>query len=388
MNYPDPKQDKRSAALSNILKLSLAAGLIFWLIRSGSIRLDYLSVPAAMLPSFCGAVSILLFGLCLSAVRYIMLLRGCGAHLSLIDGLKISAVMYFFTQCVLGPASGDVARFVYTVRKTGDGNKVGAAIMVDRFIGTMGLFMLAAAGMAVNWQLVESSAVLRVIAAPLLALLCGLWLCFFLGYMALISGRKNAVFTGLIFPFLAALICFGDYSSFITNQIGPVLFGVSSAALLAPFIAPELLIDGLIYRKFFSKSKTGIKIGEFTSALLIYRKCPAVLFKTVLITGVQHLCFILSLYLFSQSLNLPALPDFNEIFFAAPLTFLAGIIPAPAAGLGVNEAAFETLLSLVSNSAVSAGASIYLMQRIWITLFSLTGIPFLLKTERKKVASE
>lgn len=387
LNYPAPKSSHFSALVSNSLKFFLAVALIIWLVRSGSIRLAYLYVPPAGIPIFIAGAAALLLGMTLSALRYKLLIRGAGLSLSLYKSLRISAVMYFFTQCVFGPASGDVARYFHTTRETGHGTKVGAAIMVDRFIGTMGLFILSGLGLILNWSLVESSPTLRLVAIPLLAVLCGLWLSFFLGLLSLIKNRKTALLTGLVFPAFIVLLFVAETSKFIGSEVVPVLFFTSLAAIIVPALAPELLENGYIYKKILCRTKLGSKIGEFISATLLYQNSLNILAQTILVTAIQHLLFIMALFFFSQAQNLPILPDFGTIFFAAPLSFLAGIIPAPAAGLGVNEAAFETLVMTVSGGNISAGASIYLMYRIWTTLFSLSGLPFLLKFNTKTVDS-
>lgn len=387
MNYPNPNTDKKSALLSNLFRLTLAAGLLWWLISSGSIKPEYLTVQSSRLPLLLSGAVALLTAMSLSGIRYRELLKGGGVVFPISESMKASAIMYFFTQCVLGPASGDVARFFYTVKRTGNKSGTGAAIMIDRFIGTMGLFMLAGLGMILNWELVESSQTLRLIAVPLLALLCGLWMSFSLAFLALIKNRKTALLLGTSFPVMAGILCSGEFSSFVSDEIGPVLLAVSAFSLLAPVLAPEMLENGIIRKKILRNSKIGEKTSEFISAVFLYRNSPDIILKTVVVTAVQHLLLILSLFLFSLSQNLPSTPDFMAIFFSAPLSFLAGIIPAPAAGLGVNEAAFETLLRLATNETVNAGASVYLMHRIWTTMFSLSGIPFILSKKGKKVAS-
>ena len=378
MNYPDPVRDRSRGLVSNVLKVLLAGGLLFWLVQSGGIRPEYLMVPAAKIPVLIAACLVVAVGMALAAPRYVALLEGAGLDLSLKDSLRISAIMYFFTQCVLGAASGDVARYFYTTRVTGQGSKVGAAIIVDRIVGIMGLFLLGGLGMAFNWTLVENSADLRLIAVPALGILCLLWLSALLGFIALVRGRMTGFWVGLVFPVLTGILCaYGE--GFFAMEVGPILLVTALVSLLAPLAAPEFLETGFIYRRFFAGSKLGGKIGEVISAILIYRSSVPAVLKIVGLTMLQHLTLIYSIYLLSQIQTLPAQPVFNEVFLAAPLSFLAGIIPAPAAGLGVNEAAFETLLFLGSGGSVTAGASIFLMYRIWSTLFSLSGLVFLMR---------
>ena len=381
MNYPDPVTGRRRGFVSNALKVLLAGGLLFWLVQSGGIRPEYLMVPAEKIPVLIAACLVVAAGMALAAPRYVVLLKGAGLDLSLKDSLGISAIMYFFTQCVLGAASGDVARYFYTTRVTGQGAKVGAAIIVDRIIGIMGLFLLGGLGMAFNWTLVEHSVELRLIAVPALGILCLLWLSALLGFIALARSRLTGFLAGLVFPVLAGILCvYGK--GFIALEVGPIILGAALVSLAAPLAAPEFLESGFIYRKFFAGSKLGEKIGEVISAILIFRSSVPAVLKIVGLTMLQHLTLIYSIYLLSQIQNLPVQPIFNEVFFAAPLSFLAGVIPAPAAGLGVNEAAFETLLSLGSCGSVTAGASIFLMYRIWSTLFSLSGLLFLMRIKK------
>ncbi len=386
MNYPEPKISRSKAILSTIGKSLLAAGLIFWLIKSGSISLEYLSVPFSKTPALIAGSLATLVAMSLGAIRYKELLRGAGSPLGLFSCVKITSIMYFFSQCVLGPASGDFARYFYTVKETERGAHAGAAILADRIIGTMGLIGLCGLGMILNWSLVESSSELRSIAIPILGLLCGLWMSLFMGGISLIKGRTISLLLGMPFYIFSFYLCIGEQSSFLAEKIEPILFAASTCSILSALVAPEFLENGIIFKKLFSNSKIGSRIGELISALLVYRNCPLLLLKIILITAVQHMLYVLALFIFSQTQNLPAIPTFAEVFFSAPFSFLAGIIPSPAAGLGINEAAFETLLSLVSNGAITAGASIYLMMRLWMTLFSLLGLPFILRNKRKKVA--
>ncbi|WP_027720690.1 lysylphosphatidylglycerol synthase transmembrane domain-containing protein [Maridesulfovibrio zosterae] len=387
MSYPEPKRSFFSAQLANFLKITLAACLIIWLIRSGSIRFDYLTVSKDHLGSFLGGILLIFLGMNVGAFRYKELLKGTEIRISTYNSLKINFVMYFFIQCVLGAASGDIARFFYTVRETGEKPKVGAAIIIDRIIGLMGLFVLAGIGILFNWETVLSSPQLQVLVPPLLAIIYGLWMSSFLGYLSLTRNKKTAITVGSTFSVLVILICLFSSSNSIKNEVWAAILIAIFGSLLAPIVAPELLQDGIIYKNFLSKTKIGSKIGEFTSALLLYRNKPKTIILTAILTAVQHILLIVSLYFFSQSQNLPAIPSFNELFFSSPLAYLAGLIPAPAAGLGVNEAAFETLLSAISNHVVYAGASIFLMQRIWITIFSLIGIPFLIRDKSKVIAT-
>ncbi|WP_320171627.1 lysylphosphatidylglycerol synthase transmembrane domain-containing protein [Maridesulfovibrio sp.] len=388
MTYPEPKGSRVAAYAANLLKIIIAVGIVYWLVVSKSIRLEYLYVSHENIYLLIYSILVIAVAVNLSALRIGILLRGAGIGLGFHKCLKINIIMYFFSQCVLGAASGDVARFFYIMRETGHKAEAGAAVLIDRIIGLMGLFMLAGLGMVLNWQLVEAAERLRIIATPLLAILCFIWLVFLLGFLALVKGRITALVVGCGISGCLLLLCSFSSSAYVASEIGPALFAASTAALIAPIVSPEFAPEGFIYRRVLGRSRLGSKIADLTAAVFVYRNSFPALGITIIFTAAQHLLMIYSLYLFSQVLNLPAVPDFGQVFFAGPPAFLAGIIPAPAAGLGVNEAAFDVMLELISNGVITAGASIYLMQRIWLTVLSLGGLPFIFKLKGKTVEPE
>ncbi|WP_415715225.1 lysylphosphatidylglycerol synthase domain-containing protein [Maridesulfovibrio sp.] len=301
MNFPETKTSRNRALIFNILKVLFAGGLLFWLVKSGGIRPEYLMVEAAEIPTLIAACLLIIVGMLLFAPRYVMLLKGAGLTISMWDSVKISAILNFFTQCVLGSASGDVARYFYTTRITGQGTKVGAAIILDRIIGVMGLFLLGGLGMALNWPLVEHSPELRHLATPLLAVFALLWLGVVLGFLTLIRGRRFGFMAGLPVVILTGMF-WAVGSGFFSGEVCPVLFGASSFSLCAPLLAPEFMEDGFIFKKFFKGSKLGVKIGEVFSAMLIYRNSASSVLKVVVLTMIQHLDYgLFPLPVFSDS---------------------------------------------------------------------------------------
>lgn len=372
-----PERIKGRAALSTVFKLALAVGLLYWLISSGAIRFEYLTVSAGSFPGMTCAALLAFAAMQIGAVRYSLLLSGAGTPVGAPAALRINAVMYFFTQCLIGPASGDVARYYYTVKETGKGAGAGAAILMDRLIGTAGLLLLSAVGIGLDWNLVRESDVLRSILIPLAGLFSFLWLSLLLGFVSLTSGRVKAVILALIFLGAGMGFYVSGAAETLKKGILPVFAGSCLLALIIALLLPELKPGaGLAER--IRGNRVGEKVIALLAAVVLYADRWRCVFLTVLVTTVQHLLLISSLFFFSGSINIPVPPDFSEVFFAAPLSYLAGIIPAPAAGLGVNETAFETFLKLGTSGAVIAGASIYLMQRFWITLFSLSGLAVLI----------
>ncbi len=372
-----PERIKGRATLSTVLKLALAGGLLYWLISSGAIRLEYLTVSTGSLPGMTCAALLALAAMQIGAARYSLLLSGVGTPVGASAALRINAVMYFFTQCVIGPASGDVARYYYTVKETGKGAGAGAAILMDRLIGTAGLLLFSAVGIGLEWNLVQDSEIFRSIVIPLGSLFFFLWLSLLLGFVSLTAGRAKAVMLSLLLMGVGTGFYASGAAEALEKGLLPVFAGSCLLALTIALLLPELKPGaGLAER--FRTNRVGEKVIDLLDAVLLYADRWRDVFLTVLVTAVQHLLLISSLFYFSVSINIPVVPDFSEVFLAAPLSYLAGIIPAPAAGLGVNETAFEEFLKLGSSGVVVAGASIYLVQRVWITLFSLSGLGVLI----------
>lgn len=369
---------KGKIVVATSLKLALAGGLLYWLFVSGAIRLEYLTVSSnGLFYLACGAL-LAFIAIQLGALRYSILLSGVGIHVGVCSVLRINAVMYFFIQCVVGTASGDAARFYYTVRETGNGSRVGSAIVMDRLIGAFSLTLLSTVGIILNWDLVQHSELIRSIIIPLSGLFLFIWLTLLLGFISLTSGRRNTVISAGFICIVLFLYSFWGSPDHLVRRLLPVLGGACILALFPALFFPVFKPDSFYAKHIQQLGSLGEKGIEFISGILLYADKRKHVFAAVLVTAAQHLLLMLSLFYFSSSLNIPDIPSFSAIFFAAPLSYMAGLVPAPAGGLGVNEAAFELFLKLATSGTVAGGASIYLMQRVWITLFSLSGLGILI----------
>ncbi|HBE94162.1 MAG TPA: hypothetical protein DDW80_01730, partial [Desulfovibrio sp.] len=103
----------------------------------------------------------------------------------------------------------------------------------------------------------------------------------------------------------------------------------------------------------------------------------------LLLALVQQASYVLAMLCLAWAMSLPVRPAAASIFLATPLTFVLGVLPLPGAGLGVNEAAFDFLLTLAA-PGLAGGASLYLFFRAWLIAVSTAGIPFYL-TSRKSL---
>lgn len=367
--------------VSTFLKLALAFGLLFWLYSSGAIKLEYLRVTSGGGADLAAGAFLAFVAVLLGAVRFWILLDGAGAPVTALQALKINAITYFFTQCVLGSASGDAARFFYTLRATGKGSRVGAAIVMDRVIGVSGLLLLSALGLLLNFDLVEHSNVLQSVSISLAGLISLIWLSLILGYISLTVNRIKALLTlTLIMAVMFIIYWLGD--SLWIKEVMPLIILCCALSSIPALLAPAFCAGKKFSVLLRGVGVIGGRISDFIEGILLYARSWKSVLATVVVTAFQHILLILSLYLFSLALNVPAGPDPGQMFFAAPLTFLAGLIPAPAAGLGVNETALDFLLKLASGGLVTAGASIYLMQRVWITVFSLSGFYVMMRKNK------
>ena len=96
------------------------------------------------------------FALCLLALvttflRWLIIVRAQGLALRLRDAVRVGFAGNAVDQVVPGQVGGDVLKANYLRRSGGGTARAVASILLDRAIGILGLFTLAAAMGAVNW---------------------------------------------------------------------------------------------------------------------------------------------------------------------------------------------------------------------------------------------
>lgn len=188
----DPEKRRLPRGLLLALKCALAAGLVVWLSRSG--RLDFrqlarVDLGGAMFGVMAGQVIALLVAL----LRWGLLLEARDLKLSFRQITQIGLISYF--AILILPATGgqEAVRLYYASRvKPGRGPDILATLVLDRFVGLIGLCALAFGAGALLLTRTRSPVVLNVVGFAA-ALLLGLG-----GAIAFLLRAKPKRLRGLI----------------------------------------------------------------------------------------------------------------------------------------------------------------------------------------------
>lgn len=131
--------------LINLLKLSIAAALIGWLLSSGKLDFKLLANlkdhPMALVLAF----TLSLVNFCLISIRWESILRARSTvKIPLIGMLKITWIGQFFSSVLPGSVSGDLVKILYVQKFDQAFSKqfLFASILIDRVMGLSGLIFL------------------------------------------------------------------------------------------------------------------------------------------------------------------------------------------------------------------------------------------------------
>lgn len=316
----------------NILKFTLAIGLIYWLIQSG--KLDFklllrlLETPHIIILSFL----LMQFDHVLVALRLrIILLQKAAQDLSFI-GLFISNwIGIFFNSVLPGSVTGDLVKIFYI--KDLDKNLTKKflliSVLIDRVVGLLGLILIGGIVSSINYKVLAnlSSDVEKVIQVNI----------------------------GLMFCVLIALVFL--------------------------FFLPTLPVKLAIFMK-----KKNILIGVFNKLEQIWKDLCLFRNKLLSLLGMSMLIQAVAIFIFWFMANPFATGadlKISTVFSIMPIGFISLAIPIAPAGMGVGHVVFEKLLGFFG---VTNGASLFNLYFFLIMFSNLTGvIPYIFYSSKKKI---
>jgi uncharacterized protein (TIRG00374 family) len=300
----------------------LAAGIaiLAYLWKSGSIDFHQLLKLLSHWPITLAAIAILLLDVFLMALRTCWFLRAHRLHLSINDSVRLTLVSAFFSTFLPGSAGGDIAKMYYAMRENaGRRTEVATILLLDRATGLFSMLLIP------------------LILAP-----------FFLNTLrALPVLRDLLTFVAAIslFTFVAFLLClYNDPVRKLLQQDPP------------------------------TQSRWRERADRALSVLAQYRRHPSTLLGTTLLAILDNFLVIAIAALALLVLN-PAVLSAN-LCLVAPLGNVANSLPLTPGGLGVGEAAFSKLFTLVG---LSMGAETLLCWRIWRAVVALLGLAIYLR---------
>lgn len=312
------------------LKVALAAVLVGWLVRSGS--LDFSALRVLVDPPWLLAVNFAVFGCVvgLAAARWRLLLGLAHARLTFGRALRLHMVAVFFNTVIPGNVGGDVLKALYVARDE-DASKRPAILLIvvlERGLGLAGLLLLGGVVVATR--------------APML----------------LERGLGSLVWTVL------------------------GLAAASLAGLVGLTVVARLWGEKLVART-AGPSRVKRLLHQVVQGMVLLAAAPRVLAialaQSVALQAVSMAYFTL----LARTITGTAV-GYGDVATVFPLGLLTVVLPISPAGFGVGHFAFERLFALMG---LRGGATIFNVFLIGQIAGGMTGIvPYLtLKRDLRRV---
>jgi glycosyltransferase 2 family protein len=297
------------------VKLALALALFLWMLSKGKLDLAQLRVFTTDLPLTLAACAFWLAGpVLLASLRWKLLLTAAGYRISMARSVLLQLIGFFFTTVMPGSLGGDFIKVYYLIRDNPGKGKSTAlwAILFDRLIGMLGLFLVGAVFITPKLDALWQIALLR----PIIALVYG--------YIVLCALMMAAL--KLLKP-------------------APARPDADGGALLA-------------------------RLQAGFSACRVYRdQSRTIVLATALSTLSQGLSF---LFFAALTVRLTGAGEaWNTLGAIFPIGMAITTLPLSPGGLGVGHLAFDQLFALIH---LSGGANVYNAYFVSQTLLNLTGV--------------
>lgn len=317
-----------------LLKFAFSFGILFYMVQSGRLELSVVKKGFSHAPMLMASCALVFFALVTSLYRWGLLMRGQGIEFSAGQLIRYGMIGAFFNTTMPGAVSGDLIKAWYVLADHKDQKKtpVLTSILLDRVMGVFGLIVVSASPIFLQWDHVWHTPELTKLASVVLAL-----------------------FAAVVFFYLYVMLSFWGPLAYLRRRA-----------------------DGL------AGSRVGKVFLQVYDACIVYRKQPAILVQSLLLSICTHL-FIVTVAIFcSHALGESNIP-FYQYFLLVPIGLLSTAIPVAPAGLGVGHVAFAALFSLAGSKN---GAEVFTMLVTIQILWNLTGILFYLSGPKAQPAVE
>lgn len=314
---------KARSAISLIVKICVAVGLIVFLVRSGHLDLkvvwELMTVPNVVL-----ALALAGGNFFLAAWRWILLLRTRGFYLPIGNGLALYLIGMFFNFALPGAVSGDLVRGYYLVKDYPD-RKVDSvlSVLIDRILGLYSFFILTLIAVVWDFDFVMSHDKIRWVAMLSFLIFLGMTGFFLIGFSA------------RIYRF--------SHLHFLVEKISPL----------------HKLMEGF---QRFGKDRRMIVISLLVSIL-------------------AQVFTMIFFYQIGILLNEPGL-TWKAILFAVPMGFVVQAVPIAPAGIGVGQVAFLYLFRTYMNNSSNYGAVAITAFQLSVAAWSLLGAFFYVRRRK------
>jgi uncharacterized protein (TIRG00374 family) len=271
--------------------------------------------------------SLVMAAVCMSFVRWYLLVRALDLPFTLANAFRLSFVAYLLNFVGVGSVGGDLFKAFFIAREQpGRRAEAVATVVIDRMIGMFALLMVASTAILISGV---------ADAAPIVRDICNLTL-------------------------LAAVVA---------------LFTV--ALILIPRFSHSRLVRSLT-----RIPKAGPIVGRLLIAVGIYRRKLGVLAIVGMLSVGIHILLATSLYLVAVSI-FDQHPTLAEHFIIVPLACVAGALPLTPAGLGTFEAAMSLLYRLLPAESGGDGFIVALGYRLITIAIAVIGVAYYWASRRE-----
>ena len=306
--------------LIQLLKLSLAAGLIYWLIHTEKITAEPFMMLLAT-PWLIPFIFVITFlSILINNYRWLLLLQGQGIETTMGQTLPLSFIGLFFNLAMPGSVGGDVMK-AYYIAQDQPGTKLRAAtsVLMDRVVGMYAMGLIAVVAVLCNWSAIMSAPNLSALALFIFAMAIGFTLFFMLGFSNRIRGHK------------------------LTHKF---LQSIPAGQLV------ERVYDAV---HDFRNGKRQFAWGIVLS---------------ILVQSINIVCF----YVISVTLHFNV--SLVSFFFIVPLGLIAIAVPISPAGIGVGQAVFLALFTWYQGTSNNLGPTLITISQVAQAVLGLIGAVF------------
>jgi uncharacterized protein (TIRG00374 family) len=303
-------------------KVIIAALLIGWLVRSGTLDFGALSVfferPALLVAN----LAVFSFTTVLGALRWRLLLRLTDVRLPVGRAIQLAFTAAFFNVVAPGNIGGDVVKSIYVARELAPERRTSVFVIafLDRFLALAGLVAVAA-----------------------------------------------------VLTFARGRTVWDDPRA---RQLGTAV----AALVIATFVAPSVLL--LVIRRSGTRldawtqgtTRIGKLFGQLVASARLVSAGPRTLLVALGLAIVTHLAGIVWFSTLASAITAQDIPV-SSMTSVYPLGILTMMLPVSYAGFGVGHVAFDQLFAMVG---LAGGATVLNVYLIGQTVPCLVGVlPYL-----------
>jgi len=299
--------------LATGLRIVLGLGLMVYVVSRVGLRetlLPVLGEPWVL----AILVGLPVFGASIEAERLRVLFRAAGLNLTWHGAYRVVPVSTFFNFCIPGGTGGDVVKLYYLAQDNRSrGLETATVMLADRAIALFAVLLFVLGMMVVNHEVVLANVVLR-----------GL---------------------GIV-----------------------VLAGMAAIASFVLLSWSRSFRGSGVYRWLTSRSPGGRYLERIAEALHAFQTQKKSIAVACLLSLAGHIA-VAATYVVVASVVIPSAP-WAQVAFLTMMGMVANAIPLTPGGLGVGEAAFDQLFSLMG---YSGGAALLLLWRLGMLPLALLG---------------